>query len=52
MAKASIEKDLATVSSGKPGSPQGGKPTTKKLSRTRRAEIAKIAAMIRWEKEG
>lgn len=35
---------------GKRGGPKGGKARAKKLSRTRRTEIAKRAALARWSK--
>jgi hypothetical protein len=43
------EKNPAAVALGKLGGPKGGKARAAKLSTRRRKEIARKAAMARWE---
>lgn len=45
-------KDAAAVSLGRRGGLKGGRARAAKLTPEQRAEIAKIAASVRWKKGG
>jgi len=45
------EKNPAAVALGRLGGLKGGKARAEKLSRTRRAEIASLAARARWKND-
>ncbi len=50
MPKPSKKKNPAAVALGKLGGSKGGKIRAQKLTAKRRSEIARIAALTRWEK--
>ena len=49
--RADAEKDPEAVKRGRKGGKKGGTARSKKLTPERRAEIAKRAAVSRWEKD-
>ena len=46
------EKNPDAVSRGRKGGERGGKARAAKLPAEQRAEIARVAASVRWRKEG
>lgn len=46
------EKNPAAVELGRLGGKKGGPARAKKLTKKRRSEIAKKAALVRWSKKG